>query len=230
LEEDESDESCWHLTSLTGVITVQGTENVVSGVCLGDSGYQLFKLTGRELRQGRRVKQASQGSYLVVVPARWERDEQQAGIAPATPEPVSLAGHRAHFFDLIGDQSPPIAFRDSSGLLILIGSPTRQFQLVGQQLPDASENQGPLFVGKAPRIRILNGNWHDIRTIVLGEEGQGGGASGWAGPTSLEAFGSGPKARAAWRAIRSVLQTPALPLAIREAQKVSANLFDPGER
>jgi len=175
LKEDESARGCWRLASLTGEISVQGTENAVPNVCLGNSGYQLFKLSGRELREGRRVKQAFQGSYLVVAARSWERDEQQAGPPPAAPEPVFLGDYRAHFFDLIGDQPLVIALRDSARHPVLLGSPIRQFQLVGQELRDATENQGPLLVSKAPRVRILSGSWHEIGTIVLGEEGQGRG-------------------------------------------------------
>jgi hypothetical protein len=38
-------------------------------------------------------------------------------------------------------------------------------------LRDASEKQGPLFVGEPPRIRVHNRNWEHVGTIVLGEEG-----------------------------------------------------------
>ncbi len=68
-----------------------------------------------------------------------------------------------------------IAFRDSTGRSLVIGFSEPRFQFVGQELPDASENSGPLFGGPPPRIRVADGSWEDVGTIVLGAEGSGRG-------------------------------------------------------
>lgn len=68
-----------------------------------------------------------------------------------------------------------IAFRDSSGRSVVIGSDGPLFELVGLQIHDASENLGPLFASGPPRIRIADGTWSKVDTIVFGEEGRGAG-------------------------------------------------------
>jgi hypothetical protein len=65
------------------------------------------------------------------------------------------------------------AFRDGTDRAVVIGSGGPLFQLVGKELHDASENLGPLFAGAPPRIRVADGAWETVGTIVLGEEGRG---------------------------------------------------------
>ncbi|WP_347243012.1 30S ribosomal protein S9, partial [Thermogutta sp.] len=132
----------------------------------------VFKLSG-ELDQGRKVERISSGSYLVIVPETWQRDEEKAGTAPTTPEPVFLDGYLAHFFELSETAPLCIAFRDDQGKHITIGSGGPQFRLVGQEIQDGSEGIGPLFGGLPPGICIANGCWEDVRTIVVGQEGTG---------------------------------------------------------
>lgn len=64
-----------------------------------------------------------------------------------------------------------IAFRDSIGRSFVVGSIEPQFRFVGQELPDASENSGPLFGGEPPRITVADNSWENVGTIVLGVEG-----------------------------------------------------------
>lgn len=68
-----------------------------------------------------------------------------------------------------------LAFRDATGRSVVIGSGGPLFQLVGEQIHDASEHLGPLFAGAPPRITIVDGTWQNVRTVVLGEEGKGAG-------------------------------------------------------
>jgi len=88
---------------------------------------------------------------------------------------VRLEGYRAHFFDFAGNSATSIAFRDYTGHSIVIGSAGPRFELVGQEVNDASENLGPLFVGQTPSLSIVDGSWEDVGIIVLGEEGHGRG-------------------------------------------------------
>lgn len=174
LAEDEMEKDCWQLAKLDGQVVIRilnsEREREVKSE-LGDDNYLVFKLSGKDLNQGRRVKRLSVGQYLAVVPDDWDR----SGMAPTAPEPVCLEGYRAHFFDLVGDPAPKIVLRDSTGRLHEIGSSGPRFELVGQEVHDASENIGPLFGGPPPRIRVHDGIWQEIGVIVLGEEGRGRG-------------------------------------------------------
>lgn len=150
-----------------------GVTPLSSEIPLGDDDWLLFKLSGEQLKQGRRVEQVSSGFYLAIVPEDWERDEERAGSPPVAPEAVVLEGYQAHFFDVADSSSSCIAFREPNGKSVVIGSPGAQFCLVGEQIPDASERIGPLFGAKPPRVKILNADWSKVRTIVIGDEGSG---------------------------------------------------------
>jgi hypothetical protein len=124
---------------------------------LGQDGYLLFKLSGKNQNQGRRVKFLSSGSYLVMVPDDWERDDTLSGPAPVAPESTSLFGYQAHFFELEKDGDGKIAFRTPTGKSFVIESKAPQFELVGTRLNEASGDRGPLFGGRPPQIRALDG-------------------------------------------------------------------------
>lgn len=179
LAQDESREGCWHLRRAGGQISVLSVGNDDASevtVALADENYLQFKLSGDGEDEGRRVKYASYGSYLVVVPESWRRDEEVCGIAPVEPEPVSLFGYRGHFFNLEKGGFNRIAFWTDAGAHRNLDSKAPVFELTGNRLPDAHEKMGPLFGGAPPRIRCaLEGGWYDIRTIVVGEEGSGSG-------------------------------------------------------
>jgi len=172
LTEDTFRKGCWRLMNLGGQIDVCTSDGDVK-IDIGESNYLVFKLSGADLTEGRYVKRPSAGSYVVIAPEGWERDEKLAGKAPAAPEPVCLGGYHAHFFDLVGDNSSQIAFNDRSGSPIKVVSGGPRFAFVGHELHDASERLGPLFGCSPPRIQVSNGNWADVGTIVVGEEGSG---------------------------------------------------------
>jgi hypothetical protein len=165
----------WRLAKLGGEVVVcisdSQSENKLRIELKGDD-HLLFKLQGANLNEGRRVKQPSSGSYLVVVPDNWERDAERAGTARYQPERVCVEGYEAHFFDVPGDSASRIAFRDHIGRPLEIGSTGPRFELVGQK-PDASEHAGSLFGVSPPRILVKDGSWADVGAIVLGEEGSG---------------------------------------------------------
>lgn len=107
LTEDELEKGCWRLAELCGELMVSTLENEYETqfkIELSDENYLVFKLSGVHQNQGRHVKRPACGSYLAVVPADWQRDEELAGPAPATPENVSLGAYRAHFFYLRASQ------------------------------------------------------------------------------------------------------------------------------
>lgn len=178
LTQDEYREGCWCLEQAFGEMVVHWNEDEdtkESKVSLSEENYLLFKLTGRNQNQGRRVKSPSSGSYLVVVPEAWERDEALSG-APPAPEPVSLAGYKVHFLSLEKDGDRKIAFRTPAGESFVIESKAARIELVGTRLNDANEDMGPLFGERPPQIRALDEQaWKDVKTIVVGEEGSGKG-------------------------------------------------------
>ena len=177
LTQDKLREGCWCLKETYGQVVVQWNEDEVAKeikVVLGEESYLLFKLSGQDQKQGRRVKSPSFGSYLVMVPDNWGRDDALSGPPPAAPEPVSVAGYKAHFFDLEKDGDGKIVFHRPINKQLKIEPRTSRFELVGTRLNDASEYVGPLFGDKPPKIRALDDQgWKDVGTIVVGEEGSG---------------------------------------------------------
>jgi len=177
LIQDESREGCWHLKDAYGQVVVQWKDEVEKDkIELGEKRYLLFTLSGQDRNQGRRVKSPSYGSYLVMVPDNWDRDDTLSGPPPVAPEPTSLPGYQAHFFELEKEGDKKIAFRPPTGKSIEISSKAPQFELIGNRLWDASEKMGPLFGESPPQIRVLDDQtWKDVGTIVVGEEGGGRG-------------------------------------------------------
>lgn len=179
LSKEESEEAVWPLTQVSGQVTVRWVENEgfqEVKVELGHNDFLLFKLCGQNLGQGRLVKSVSSGSYLVIAPHNWQRDEQLAGPAPVTAEPVALDGCTAYFFDLEKGDSRKIAFQLPEGQSLCIEKKESQFELVGTRIDDAPEDLGPLFGGGPPRIRVSKQQiWENVGTIVIGQEGTGRG-------------------------------------------------------
>jgi len=177
LTQDELGGTFGCLKSVHDEVVVQWNESGVvqeARVELNQKDYLLFKLSGQNLDQGRLVKSPSSGSYLVIVPDTWERDETLSGPPPVLPEPVSLACYKAHFFDLDKSGNSKIAFCCPDEQPLVIDARSPRFELIGTQLEDASENIGPLFSDTPPRIRAKNTEaWKNVKTIVVGEEGSG---------------------------------------------------------
>jgi len=177
LAQDER-EGHWRLDQVYGQVTVHWEEETPqeTKIALGEEHYLLFKLSGQDQKRGRRIRSSSSGSYLVVVPENWARDEELSGSPRASPEPVSVKGYQGHFFDLERGSDKRIAFRTPEGKPILIESRAARFELIGTQLNDASEGIGPLFGQSAPQIRASHDRvWADISIVIIGEEGSGRG-------------------------------------------------------
>jgi hypothetical protein len=179
LTEDQSREGCWPLSHGTGEIVVRWNEEDIireSKITLGEENYLLFKLSGQDQNQGRHVKSPSIGSYLVIAPDNWNRDQSLSGAPPVTSEPVSFVGYQAHYFDLNKGDNGKIAFRTIENEIVSIETKTSCFKLAGNLLNDASKNIGPLFGTKPPQIYASSNEvWSNVKTIVVGEEGGGRG-------------------------------------------------------
>ncbi|GFP27670.1 hypothetical protein HKBW3S43_00320 [Candidatus Hakubella thermalkaliphila] len=177
LTQDGFSEGCWCLSQACGQVVVHWNEDEVpreTRIPLGEENYLLFKLSGQNQNQGRRVKSPSSGSYLVMVPDDWERDDALSGPPPVAPQSVSLTGYQAHFYILEKGGDGKIAFLTPEGESVVIESKASRFELVGVRLNDASEDMGPLFGEGPPQIRALDDQaWKDVGTIIVGEEGSG---------------------------------------------------------
>jgi len=179
LAQDSSHEDRWLLEQPFGTVMVQREEDMGKSktiVAFGEKGYLLFKLSGRDLSFGRRIKTPSSGWYLVVAPENWHRNEALSGPAPVAPESVSLNGYRVHFFAFETHDDCKIGFSTSTSKPVVIKSKGPRFELVGIQITDAREDIGPLFGERPPNIRALDDRaWKNVRTVVVGEEGLGRG-------------------------------------------------------
>jgi hypothetical protein len=110
--------------------------------------------------------------FFVVVPEQWQRDEQISGPAPISSENVTIAGYQAHYFSLDRKCGGTISFIVPGSKSESIPTRAPRFEFTGTQLPDASENIGPLFGEVPPGIRALDQNdWNNVKTIVAGQEG-----------------------------------------------------------
>jgi len=138
----------------------------------------IFKLRSQDDKFGKLVRYPSVGSYCVIVPDNWQRDENISGSAPVKPERVSIPGYKAHFFVLSKNSELKIAFQKSDSEKILIEPKSSRFRLDGNLIRDDSEGIGPLFGGELPKI-IDSQSWNEVETIVIGEEEEGFGELRW---------------------------------------------------
>ncbi len=161
-------DNLWKLKKLTGAISIPGHHEIN----LGNDDYLIFKLQGKELDHGERVKRVSAGTYLVIAPDSWMRDEEKAGPPPIRPEGVKLLGYKAHFFFLDSYYNDyQIAFLGH----IVPQKTAPVFRLIGHQIQDDSERLGPLFSQEPPTVCIEDGLEKTVKTILCGEEGPGQG-------------------------------------------------------
>lgn len=123
----------------------------------------LFKL-GSSLERGLLVSRISRGWYLAIVPENWER----VGPAPIAPEPVSLPGYQAHYFDLT--EGGEVRFRVDGEERIL--GRRVEFRLIGEEIEDGALRVGPLF-RDPPKVQAEQSLWNEVKEIVVGEEGPG---------------------------------------------------------
>ena len=175
LQQAENGDNFWYLRQADGQVVISWDEDGTN-VKLGEEPYLFFKLSGQNQNYGRLMRYPSQGSYLLVVPESWRRNETLSGTAFAEPEPVSLHGYQAHFFDIEKDSDIKIALFTQNNEPVVISPKAIDIELVGHKLKDAEEKRGPLFGKGLPVIRALHEQvWKDISIIIVGEEGLGRG-------------------------------------------------------
>jgi len=168
LEQDVSREHCWRLMQAFGKVTVIST-NEIFEVDLGKEGenHLLFKLSGQDRREGRRVKSPSSGEYLVAVPVKWKI----TNTISVSPEQINVASYQVYWlgFDTVDNRK--MVFATPKGEK-RIQSKSPQFRLIGSSLNDASY-MGPLFGENPPQIGAHDiADWNDVGTIIIGEIGE----------------------------------------------------------
>lgn len=169
----KDDRGRWVLLQTTGIVQVSWEEIRYQKEIRLDKPYLVFRLSG--MNQGRSVRYATFGYYRVIVPDDWQRDEEISCPAIQSTEPVCITGSQAHYFLLERGSDSKICFRTLTGEPITVPTRASRFELIGNQLSsDASDDIGPLFAERPPRIKAIDQNiWKGIKTIVVGKEGPG---------------------------------------------------------
>lgn len=179
LEQDTSDATLYPLRHLKGRIKVTFTtgeqdREIDISIMEKRRDYLIFKMRKNWKGLGRLVKRPTKGYYLIIVPQGWKRDEDKSGSAPVPPENVQINGYKAHFFVLRGNENTAIAFIDTNGELIQVELGSSRFQLLGKEIPDTTDDMGPLFGEEPPRIKKIDEQeWSNVGVVVVGEEGSG---------------------------------------------------------
>ncbi len=173
VDQIESEDNLWYLNQVNEDILVNW-EYASKWLKLGGQPYLVFKLTGHDEAYGCHVRSPSQGSYLVIAPQSWQRDEDLSGSAFVAPEPTSLTGYQAHFFVLEKGDDSQIAFLSDDNKPLVIQQKKAQFQLTGVRIDDSEKRIGPLFGKENPRMSVPNKRvWEDVGMVIVGEEGRG---------------------------------------------------------
>lgn len=175
LQQAENGNNFWYLEQANGEVVISWDENGTN-IKLGEEPYLIYKLSGQNGNYGRLMRHPSHGSFLLVAPESWRRDETLSGPAFAAPEPVSLQGYQAHFFDIEKHSDIKIALLTQNNEPVVINPKAIEIELVGLKLKDAEEKMGPLFGKEIPIVRALNEQvWKEVSLIIVGEEGLGRG-------------------------------------------------------
>jgi hypothetical protein len=150
-----------------------GRENI--SLLGSEKNYLIFKMRNNWKEPGRLVRYSTAGYYLIIAPHDWERDTEISGNAGVNPENTQFERFKAHFFYQGKTENAAIGLITVDGKRVRVGSKNPQFQLVGNEICDASEDKGPLFGEQPPQIQVLSGvkGWNDVGIIVVGEEGSG---------------------------------------------------------
>ncbi len=179
LEKDTSDESHYHLAHIKGTVKVawtEGEQDKKIDIPIMEEGrnYLIFKMRKDWKGLGRSVRQPTLGYYLAIVPQQWKRDEEMSGSAPVEPKNIQIDGYKAHFFYQGQNGYTAIAFINANGEQIQLESGSPRFQLVGKEIPDASDDMGPLFGEEPPCIKTIDERgWSNVGVGVVSEEGSG---------------------------------------------------------
>ncbi len=170
----------WVLSNIKNNVEIssQSTSKIEIPVAEEKDSFLIFKLSGQNLSQGRRVRYATTGTFLVVVPGVWGRNEELSDTHQIPPDPCHLERFQAHYFYLNSESDERIVFITPDNNQVEIPRLRSQFEITGSLIKDDNEIMGPLFGKSCPKISCREKTvWQNISVIVLGEEG--GQGRGW---------------------------------------------------
>lgn len=122
----------------------------------------IFKLHGEKGAQGRRVRFASQGKYVMVCPKSYEIE----GLA--SRESCSISGYAAYVFECADNSRPPVVVLPTGERRAL---ETRQAYRFDGSVFRSDSDPRPLYLGMAPRL-VAPEPFGPGTTVVVGTEGR----------------------------------------------------------
>ena len=141
---DHSARRC-SVPSFSGELTVVCEDEQRHDIPLFEGDPLIFKLRKNWLGEGRKIARITNGHFIVIAPASWDR----TGHAPVEPDDCADATFRAHYFhrqaNATGEDLD--GFREWSDSPIATG-----IELTGRRVFDDSD-EGDLFVGDAPSFQ-----------------------------------------------------------------------------
>jgi ribosomal protein S9 len=178
LVQDSEDETRYYLKNVEESVKIAWDEEEKEITLIeAKRNYFLFKMRKNwaQKQPGRLVSNPTTGFFLAVVPQDWKRDEEIFGSAINNPEEsVRIRGYKAHFIYLEQDRNSVIGFVAANGERIRVESGNSRFQLVGREIPDASEYMGPLFAEHPPSIKSFDKQkWTNVAVIDVAEISSG---------------------------------------------------------
>ncbi|HEY8344519.1 MAG TPA: C2H2-type zinc finger protein [Bacillota bacterium] len=148
---------------------VSNEQESILSLPLGTEEYYIFKLKKDWKSPGRLVSTLNRGSYIIMTPQGWKRDEE-LNPAPCGEEYVACWGLKAHFFLI--DRNSRVRFVTGEGKEIIIRSNTC-LELEGEQIIDDGE-MGPLFIRHPPSLKVSSVDyWDSVSVLIIGREGKG---------------------------------------------------------
>jgi len=171
------DDNRWQLDRLSG--SVKATEIRNAGQSwqweIGPDECLLFKLLeDSAAEEGRLVRVASRGEYLVICPAGWETP-RTSGIQLSPKRNAAVDGYVGYSFHADKDAHPRLEFKNLQRKSVAVHFSARLFTLEGRRAPAVfSECEAQLFLGSPPALRMPDpGSWSQVDEIVLGVAGKG---------------------------------------------------------
>lgn len=125
----------------------------------------IFRMASEWKGIGELADENAKGFRVVVAPENWKR----MGRATIAPESVNVEGYLIHFFR----DDERVQFHTPEGKLYPYAEREFQIQFVGTEIDLKELTTKPFFTREPPRIRLISGNWSEVDSIVVGEEGPG---------------------------------------------------------
>ena len=158
---DHTAQGC-RVPSLTGRLTLSCQGMQRHEVPLFEDDPLIFKLRKNWFGEGRKIDRITNGHFIVVAPATWERK----GRAPVEPDACADAAFRAHYFhrDVTATDEVLDGFSEWNDSPFASG-----IELTGTRVFDDSD-EGDLFVGDTPSLKPSS----DFVWARVGEETEDG--------------------------------------------------------